>query len=88
MGVDDDDLTWTIIGSAVALAAGTVAKKVVAGGWEKRRGGLPDDSAQTSIAEAVAFAVVSGVVVGVARLLAQRGAAKLYKARKTKTTAA
>jgi len=82
--VDDDDVMWTAAASLAALGAAALAKKVLTKSWTKRRGALPLDPLRGdgTWGEALAFAVVSGVTVGVVRLLAQRGVSLAYDKRK------
>jgi len=78
---DDDDLMWTVASSGAAIAAAMGAKKVLSKGWVKRRGKAPGNPAtdETTWGEALAWAVVSGVVVGIVRLIAQRGVAFAFQ---------
>lgn len=80
MPADDDDLLWTAVAGGAALVAATGAKKALAKSWTKRRGSVPGNPATgaTSWGEALVWAVASGVVVGMARLVAQRGAAAAF----------
>lgn len=82
--MDDDDLVWTVTASLAAVGAAALAKKALTKGWERSRGRVPGNPAagDTSWNEAMAWAVVSGVVVGVSRLLAQRGVAAVFESRR------
>ncbi len=68
--------------SAAALGAGIVAREATNGSWKFLRGDdapeNPEDP-DSGWGEAIAFAVLSGVIVGLARLVANRQAAKIYK---------
>src|SRR3954463_2414167 len=74
-------LAWKIIGTASAVLAATAAHKGLSAAWRLATGDdpptIPEDP-DTSYREAVAWAVVSGAVVGVARLVATRHAAHYY----------
>ncbi len=72
----DDDVIRTAVAGGAALLAATGARKALARSWTARRGAVPGspEANDTNWAEAVLWAVVSGVVVGVVRLVAQRGA--------------
>ena len=64
----------------IGLAAALVARRLVNVVWVAASGrAVPDDPAdpRVSTGEAVAFAVVTGALVGVARLLVQRKANEL-----------
>lgn len=78
--MDEDDLLWSVAASGSAIGAAMVAKKVLGSSWTKRRGSVPGNPAtsDTTWGEALAWAVVSGVVVGVVRLMAQRGVAAAF----------
>ena len=77
--MDDDDKVWAAVATAVGLAAASLARKALSKSWTKRRGVVPNaPGVESTLTEAVVFAMVSGVVVSLARLLAQRavGAAR------------
>lgn len=78
--MEDDDLLWSMAASAAALGAATMAKKMLTAGWVRRQGKVPGNPATTDTTwnEALVWAVVSGVTVGVVRLLAQRGVAAAF----------
>ena len=72
---------WKLVGTAAAALAGMVANKVVNGGWKKATGKTPpSDPTDPDVdwKEAVIFAAVSGLVIGVAKLATQRKAAQYY----------
>ncbi len=72
---------WKIIGTAAAVLVGTVANKVVTQGWQKATGKeAPSDPTNPEVdwKEAIAFAALSGLVVGIAKLLTHRKAAAYY----------
>lgn len=66
--------------AAAAFAAAAIARKATDGTWKFVTGSdspsNPEDP-DIDIKEAVAFAVLSGVIMGVARMLAQRESSKL-----------
>ncbi|WP_214415385.1 DUF4235 domain-containing protein [Sphaerisporangium fuscum] len=77
------DLAWRLIGAVVALGVGFVTRKAIEFGWEKATGKKPpadSDSLETGLAEAVGFAVVLGVGMEVARIVATRSAHRRYRA--------
>ena len=70
---------WKLIGTGDAMLAGMVANKIVNSGWQKATGKeAPSDPTNPDVdwKEALAFAAFSGLVIGIARLVAQRQAAK------------
>lgn len=71
--MEDDDLLWTLLASGAALGAARLAKEGMTKGWVRARGKVPGNptSKETSWGEALAWAVVSGIGIGVVRLLAQ-----------------
>ncbi|MCU1497415.1 MAG: hypothetical protein JWM47_1368 [Acidimicrobiales bacterium] len=81
MAEHDDDLLWTVATTGAALAAAAVAKKALTKGWVRSRGKVPGNPAgsDTTWREAVAWALVSGIGVGLARLVAQRGVAAAFE---------
>ncbi|WP_248961275.1 DUF4235 domain-containing protein [Sphaerisporangium perillae] len=81
--VDKPDMAWRLIGAVVALGVGYGARKAIEFGWQKATGKKPPadpNSLETSLAEAVGFAVVLGVGMEVARIVATRSAHKRYQA--------
>lgn len=73
---------WKVIGVATGLAAAKATRKAMDVGWSKTRGGEPPRnpaSRETDWSEAIAWAVASGIALGLARLLAARGTAKLWE---------
>ena len=74
-------LAWKIIGTGSALLAAAAAQKGLSAAWKLATGDdpptIPEDP-ETSWREAIAWAVVSGAVIGLARLVATRRAAHYY----------
>ena len=74
-------LAWKIIGTASAVFAAAAAHKGLAAAWKLVTGDdpptIPEDP-ETSFREALAWAVLSGAVIGVVRLAATRRAAHYY----------
>ena len=73
---------WKVVGVSAGLAAAKATRKALDVGWSKTRGGEPPRnpaSRETDWSEAVAWAVASGIALGLARLLAARGTAKLWE---------
>ena len=74
-------LAWRIIGTGSAVLAAAAAQKGLSAGWKLATGNepptIPEDP-ETSWSEAIAWAVVSGAVLGLARLVATRRAAQYY----------
>ena len=76
------DTSFKVVGTVSALAAQAVAKKVIISGWKLATGNPPPanpEDSEVSWGEAVAFAVASGAVVGVARLIVTRKVADYWK---------
>jgi transposase len=76
-------IAWKVLGTGSAVLAAAVASKALEAAWRAATGSppptIPEDP-DTDWREAVAWAVVSGVVMGVARLAATRRAAQYYRA--------
>ena len=74
-------LVWKVLGTSAAVGAAVVARRLVASGWTAATGKEPPDNPEdpdVSWQEAVGWAVVSGAVIQVARLIATRQAAAYY----------
>jgi uncharacterized protein DUF4235 len=73
---------WTVFSLVSALGAAAVAKKALNSGWRAATGKQPPENPadpDVRMGEAVAWAVVSGTFVALARMLAQRRAADYYQ---------
>jgi Protein of unknown function (DUF4235) len=76
---DKGDLGWRLLAGAAAFGAGFVARKAITIGWKQVTGKEPPtnpESPDVAMAEAIGWAVVTGVGMEVARLLATRAAAR------------
>lgn len=72
---------WTVLSLVSALGAAAVAKKALDTGWRAATGKHPPANPadpDVAVGEAVAWAIVSGTFVALARMLAQRRAAAYY----------
>jgi hypothetical protein len=73
---------YTVMGLVATLGATMIARKVMTATWKLSTGKHPPSNPEhpdVSMGEAVAWAVASGVAVGVARMLAGRKAADYYR---------
>jgi hypothetical protein len=73
---------WTVFSLVSALSAAALAKKTLDAGWRAATGKHPPENPadpDVAVGEAVAWAVVSGTFVALARMLAQRRAARYYQ---------
>ena len=73
---------WTVFGGLSAILAGIAARKLLVKAWELATGKEPPANPAapgTEWREAIPFAVASGAVVGLARMLATRRAAGYYR---------
>lgn len=75
------NVMWKVLSVAAALGASVVARKVTDGTWKfvsgKESPNNPEDP-DIDFKEALAFALLSGAVVGLSRMLANRQATKVY----------
>lgn len=72
---------WTVFSLVSALGAATLAKKALDAGWRAATGKHPPENPadpDVAVGEAVAWAIISGTFVALARMLAQRRAANYY----------
>ncbi|MFD1718782.1 DUF4235 domain-containing protein [Georgenia deserti] len=75
------DIGWKVVSTAATVGATMVATKAITTGWKVITGHAPpvdEDDPEVELWEAVAFAAVSGALLGLARHLALRGATKWY----------
>lgn len=79
--VADSSKVWSVFALASSLGAATVAKKSLTTSWKAATGKTPPANPadpDVEMREAVMWAVASGTLVGLARMLAQRKAAGYY----------
>lgn len=77
----DSSKLWTAFSLVSALVAAAAARKGLNTSWKVATGKKPPENPadpDVDIWEAVAWATISGVAIGVARMLAQRKAASYY----------
>lgn len=75
------NLGWKIASTALPMAASVVVTKAIDKVWDKVTGHAPPvdpDEPDVDLREFILFAVISGALIGVARQLALRQAAKWY----------
>jgi hypothetical protein len=73
---------WSAMALGATLLATVAARKAMTTSWKVATGKEPPQNPadpDVSMGEAVAWAVVSGVAIGVARMLASRRAANYYR---------
>ena len=73
---------YTLLGLAATVGATMVARKAMSATWKISTGKEPPSNPEhpdVSMAEAVTWAIASGVAVGLARMLAGRKAADYYR---------
>ena len=73
---------YTVLGLVATLGATIAARKALTATWKLSTGKQPPSNPEhpdVSMGEAVAWAVASGVAVGMARMLASRKAADYYR---------
>lgn len=81
-GIDRPDLQWRIAGGLIGMAVGFASRKVLGFAWEKVTGKKPPasaDSPEISLGEAIAYAVVMGLGMEIARIVVTRTAAKKWQ---------
>jgi len=75
-------LTWKVLGTGSAVIAASLAERGVTLLWRtamRREPPSAPEDPETSWGEAITWAVLSGAVIGVARLVATRWAAAYYR---------
>jgi hypothetical protein len=75
-------MVWRIFGGLSAILAGLAVRKVLVKGWHLATGNEPPSNPahpETRLPHAIAWALVTGALVGLARMLATRKAADYYR---------
>lgn len=78
MAKNKGDLSWRMVAGGAAFAGGFAARKAITLAWKKTTGKEPPtnpESPDVALIEAIGWAVLLGVGMEVARLLATRAAA-------------
>ena len=76
------EAVWKVMGVGALIGAGILAKKLATASWKLGTGHEPPvnpEDPEVTWKEAIGWAVVSGAIVGVARLMATRKAAAYYR---------
>lgn len=75
------NMVWKVLGTGSAIIAGIVANKIITVVWEKAGKGeaIDPNNPENPIGEAIAFAALAGLAMGLARTMATRQAASFYK---------
>jgi anti-sigma-K factor RskA len=71
-------VAWQVTSGIAAALAGLGARRVVQLAW-RSDGDAPDEDPRSSWTQALGWAVAVGVAVGVARVIAVRGAARVFE---------
>ena len=71
---------WKVLGTGSAILAGMVANKAITAVWKKAGRDVEIDprDPDSPIVEALAYAALAGLAMGVARTFATRKAAQVY----------
>lgn len=75
-------LVWRVLGTGAAVLAANAARNGLSNIWQAVTGKEPPsnpESPDTTMAEAIGWAIASGAAIGLARMLATRQAAKYYR---------
>lgn len=78
---DDSSKVWSVFSLVSALGAAVVARKAIDKTWRVATGKKPPENPadpDVQLGEAVAWAALTGALVALARMLAQRRAAGYY----------
>ena len=82
MGETAEKLSWQVLTTVAAVGAAVVVRKVLSAVWASVRPDPPPNNPAdpaTQWGEALAWTAATGLVVGVARMIAGRGAAGAWK---------
>lgn len=75
------NMVWKVLGTGSAIVAGIVANKIVSIAWSRAGKGetIDPNNPDNPIGEAILFAALAGLAMGLARTMATRQAAAFYK---------
>lgn len=81
MEFEGREILWKVLAGGAAVLAAILARKVLVSGWRSARHADPPANPadpSTSWGEAITWAALTGALVGIARMVAQRGAAQSW----------
>lgn len=80
-GNDVGNMVWKILGTGSAIVAGMVANKVITAVWLKagKNDTIDPNNPENPLGEAIAFAALAGLSMGLARTITTRQMAAFYK---------
>lgn len=75
------NMVWKLLGTGSTIAAGIIANKVISVVWKKagRDSAIDPTNPEIPLGEAIAYAALVGVAVGLARTMTTRQAAAIYQ---------
>jgi hypothetical protein len=82
MAIINKELQYKLLTAGAALAAGALVKVLLNSSWKAIRKSEPPqnpDSPETSWNDAISWTIASSVAVGLAGLIARRGAAQFFE---------
>lgn len=82
--MDTENTMWKVVGTGAAVLGATLARNALTAGWRRATDEDPPAnpaSPTTNWGEAVTWAAITGLVIGVARMIATRGAAEQWRRR-------
>lgn len=82
MGQTAEKLSWQLLSTLAAVGAAIAVRKVLTSAWSALRPEPPPENPadpETSWGEALAWTAATGLLVGVARMVAGRGAAGAWR---------
>lgn len=76
------EIGWKVVGAAAAFAAAAATRSLLESGWRRARRADPPanpESPSTGWGEALTWAALTGMAVGIARMVAARSAAASWQ---------
>lgn len=80
--MDHDEEVWMLVGAGSAALAGMAARRLLVSAWQRQRGEPPPrnpDENDVSWGEALLWAALSGLVMGLARVIARKAASGAWR---------
>lgn len=80
--MESREIVWKMLAALAGVTAAALARNVLVAGWERNRGTQPPANPadpSTDWTEAITWAALTGALIGLARLVAARGAAEGWR---------